>query len=232
MIAYIVKEMLRHLIIRLTLSATFVALRKKKPATEYNIKLIRMKELEILVSAALIGVSFAILTIWLVVMIKGGASALIVAAGVLLSIGLSQQIMSISIDLITVNLNAFISAWSSMVYLLSKQRPAPEWRFIENEIHPVFFYPHIVYTLPRELDEPKIGSAPLIKYVDEHKAEIDYPQAIYNDEPSLLSFAQYATEYIRDRLNVFDRLSNVQQRAGAINPVVFVALGTLIWLLS
>lgn len=38
MIVYIVKEMLRHLVVRLILSATFVVLRQRKPITEYNIK--------------------------------------------------------------------------------------------------------------------------------------------------------------------------------------------------
>jgi len=86
--------------------------------------------------------------------------------------------------------------------------------------------------MPPELDELKVSSAKIIKYADEHKTEIDYPQEIYDEEPSLLSFAQYVTEYIKDRLHVYDRLSNIQQRTGNVNPVVFIALGTLIWLLS
>ncbi|MFQ5969122.1 MAG: hypothetical protein ACE5J2_01320 [Nitrososphaerales archaeon] len=232
MIVYIVREMLRHLVLRLALSATFVVLRQKKPVTEYNVKLIKVKERDILVSAALLGISFAILTIWLVVVIKGGSSALIVAAGVLLSIGLSQQIMSIGIDAMTMSLNAFLSAWNSVLYVLSKQRTSLEWRFIESEVNQVFIYPQIVYVLPRELGEPKIASARVIRYITDHKSEVEYPHKIQNEEPSLLSFAEYSTEYIKDRLQVYNRLSNIQQRTGAINPVVFVALGTLIWLLS
>ena len=232
MIAYIVKEMLRHLVLRLVLSATFVVLRQRKPVTEYNTSLIKLKERDVLVSAASLGIFFSAVTIAFVASSKGGTNEMVVAAGVLLSIGLSQQIMSIGIDAVTTNLNGFLSSWNSVVYLLAKQRGNPEWRFIENEANQVFIYPHIVYVLPPELDELKVASAKIIKYVDEHKAEIDYPQKIYDEEPSLLSFAQHAIEYLRDRLHTYDRLSNMQQRTGNVNPVVFISLGTLIWLLS
>jgi len=232
MIAYIVKEMLRHLVVRLILSATFVVLRQRKHVTEYNIRLNKLKERDVLVSAALLGIFFSAITIAFVASIKGGMNELVVAAGVLLSIGLSQQIMSIGIDAVTTSLNGFVSSWNSVLYSLAKQKEKPEWRFIENEAHQVFIYPHIVYVLPPELDELKVASAKIIKYLDEHKAEIDYPHKVYDDEPSLLSFAQYTTEYLRDRMRVYDRLLNIQQRTGNVNPVVFIALGTLIWLLS
>jgi hypothetical protein len=232
MIAYIVKEMLRHLILRLILSATFVVLRQRKPITEYNERLTKLKERDVLVSAALLGIFFSAITIAFVASIKGGTNELVVAAGVLLSIGLSQQIMSIGIDAITTNSNGFISSWNSVLYSLAKQRAGHEWRFIENEVNQIFIYPHIVYVMPPELDELKVSSTKIIKYIDEHKSEIDYPQEIYDEEPSLLSFGQYTIEYLKDRLHIYDRLSNIQQRTGNVNPVVFISLGTLIWLLS
>ena len=233
MITYIVKEMLLHLVVRLVLSASFVALRQKRSPREYNIELIRQQEREILISAAVIGIAFGALATLLVIMIKGDDSILIVMAGVLLSIGLSQQIMSIGLDAITLSLNGFISSWNSVLNLLAKQKAKPEWRFIENETHQIFINPHIVYILPSQLDEPKPSLEKITKYLGEHKWEIEFPQAqLYHDEPSLLSFALYATEYLRDRLLVSDRLVNLQQRTGTVNPVVFVALGTLIWLLS
>lgn len=232
MIPYIVKEMLRHVIIRLVTSATFITLRHKRSATEYNIRLIKQREREFLISAAIIGIAFGILATWLVVMIKGGESILIVIAGILLAIGLSQQIMSLGLDAITLSLNGFVSSWNSVLYRFARQKPSPEWRFIENEANQVFIYPHIVYVLPPELAEQKVSSARMIQYITEHSSELEYPHKIYEEEPSLLSFAEYATEYVRERLHVYDRLSNIQQRTGTVNPVVFVALGTLIWLLS
>ena len=232
MIVYIVKEMLKHVVVRLVSTATFTTLRQKRSYTEYNMQLIKHHEREFLISAALIGIAFGILATWLVVMIKGDESILIVVAGILLAIGLSQQIMSIGLDAITLSLNGFISAWNSILFQFARQKPSPEWRFIENEASQIFIYPHIVYALPSELSGAKIGTAKIIQYLTEHSSELEYPQKIYNEEPSLLSFAQYATEYLKERLHVYDRLSNIQQRSGTVNPVVFVALGTLIWLLS
>lgn len=233
MIPYIVKEMLRHIVIRLVLGATFVALKQRRPRTEYNTLLIKQQEREILISAALIGVSFGVTTTFLVFLIKSGENFLILIAGILLSIGLSQQIMSLGIDTIATHLNAFISSWNSVINLLAKQKVNPEWRFIENETNQMFIYPHILYVLPPELDKLKPSADDVTKYVDEHRWEVEHPLAkLYHDEPSLLSFAEHAVEYLRGRLHVYDRLTTVQQRAGSINPVVFIALGTLIWLLS
>ncbi|MEM2760066.1 MAG: hypothetical protein QXU32_07315 [Nitrososphaerales archaeon] len=232
MITYIVKEMLKHVVVRLVLSATFAVLRHRRSPAEYNIRLIKQGEREFLISAAIIGISFGILTIWLVMMLKGQENILTVVAGILLSIGLSQQIMSIGLDAITLSLNGFISIWNSILFLFARQKPTPEWRFIENESSQIFIYPHIVYVLPEELSESKVGTTKLIQYITEHSSELEYPKKICDEEPSLLSFAQYAIEFIRDRLTVYDRLSNIQQRTGAVNPVVFIALGTLIWLLS
>lgn len=224
--------MLRHLVVRLITSATFVVLRQRRGATEYNTRLINLRERDVIVSAAMLGIFFSAIAIIFVAMIKGGTNGMTVAAGVLLSIGLSQQIMSIGIDAITASLNSFLTSWNSILNLLAKQRASPAWRFIENESDQVFIHPHIIYALPGELDELKVSAATIIKYVDEHKHELEYAHKIYDEEPSLISFAQYATEYIRDRLLLVDRLTNIQQRTGNVNPVVFIALGTLIWLLS
>lgn len=224
--------MLKHLVFRLVSSATFITLRQRRVSAEYNIRLIKCREREFLIAAAFIGIAFGILTTGLVVSIKGNETLIVVAAGILLAIGLSQQIMSIGLDAVTLSLNVFISTWNSILFQLARQRPSPEWRFIENEASKVFIYPHIVYSLPAELYESKIGTTRIIQYLTQNSYELDYPSKIYNEEPSLLSFAEYATEYIRDRLSIYDRLSNIQQRTGTVNPVVFIALGTLIWLLS
>ncbi|MFQ5920822.1 MAG: hypothetical protein ACE5JV_02260 [Nitrososphaerales archaeon] len=219
MIAYIVRQMLRHLVIRLVMSATFVVLRQRREATEYNSRLINLATRDVLVSAALLGIIFAAITIIFVASIKGGANVLTVAAGMLLSIGLSQQIMSIGIDAVTINLNGFLTSWNSILYLISRKRASPEWRFIENEAHQVFIHPHIVYAVPAKLDQLKVSTAQIITYVNE-------------EEPSLLSFAQHTIDHIRNRLLLYDRIAGIQQRTGNVNPVVFIALGTLLWLLS
>ncbi len=232
MIAYIVKEMLRHLVLRLVMSATFVVLRQKREVTEYDIRFINLRERDVLVSAALLGIIFSAIAIAFVASIKGGTNVMTVAAGILLAIGLSQQIMSIGIDAITRSLNGFLTCWNSVIYLLARQKTSPEWRFIENETHQVFIHPQIVYALPGELDELKVPTAKIIRYLEGHRHELEYVNHVYDEEPSLLSFAQYAVDYIRDRMLVFDRLLITQQRTGNVNPVVFVALGTLLWLLS
>ena len=73
----------------------------------------------------------------------------------------------------------------------------------------------------------------ITSYMDEHRWELGYPQTIFrHDEKSLLSFGNYAIEILRERMDVYDRLLTMQHKTGTVNPVVFVAVGTLIWLLS
>ncbi len=227
--AYIMAAMVRHIIIRIVLSTALFT--SKDSSNEYDIKLVKVREKEVIVSAVLIGIIFSSITILSVVYLKG-SNTMIIIAGILLSIGLSQQLISIGIDAIAINLNNFISSWNSILYMLSRIRKGDEWRYVENESNRIFIYPHIIYSLPKVINEPKVSSSKLIKYLEEHKDEVNYAHSIYDFEPSLLSFSQYLIEHLHNKLLLYDTLTNIQQRTGNVNPVLFIAIGTLIWLLS
>ena len=49
---------------------------------------------------------------------------------------------------------------------------------------------------------------------------------------SSLAFVQYATKQLREKVQIYDELEELQERSGGVNTVILIALGTLIWLNS
>ncbi len=225
--------MLLHLFIQLVLTANLADLLKKNHNPNYNMTLIKQKERTLIINAFVLGVSFGTLAVWLVLLIKGGESVLIVIAGILISLGLMQQVISVALDTVTISLSGFVSSWNSVLYLLAKQKSGKqEWKLLQDETEEFFVFPQIVYFLPSKIrQEPSTDM--ITRHIDERRWELAYPQTIlHHDEKSLLSFAKYAVTFLRGRLDTYNRLSAIQQRTGTVNPIVFVAVGTLIWLLS
>ena len=72
----------------------------------------------------------------------------------------------------------------------------------------------------------------LLEYLDQHKWELECQQAITDDDSSCLAFFQYATKQMREKLQIYDELEELQERSGGVNAVILIALGTLIWLIS
>lgn len=232
MAPYILKEMLQHLLARIISTIILVDLLKKREEPAYDMALIAQKERTIAVNALILGAAFGALAIWLVLVIKGSENIMIVVAGVLLSFGLMQQIVSVGLDTATMNLGRFMSSWNSILNALAKKHTTTEWQRLRDETEEIFVFPQLVHNLPRSIKENASIEA-ITSYLDEHRWELGYPQTIFrHDEKSLLSFCCYAIDVLRNRLDVYDRLLIMQQRTGTVNPVVFVAVGTLIWLLS
>ncbi len=232
MAPYILREMLQHLLNRLLSTLILFDLLKKREEPTYDMILIAQKERTIAVNAMMLGAAFGALAIWLVLVIKGSENIMIVIAGIFLSFGLVQQIVSVGLDTVTMNLGRFMSSWNSILNTLAKHRNTPEWQRLRDATEEIFVFPQIIHALPYSIKENSSVEA-VTSYLDEHRWELGYPQTIFgHDEKSLLSFSNYAIEVLRNRMDVYDRLLTMQQRTGTVNPVVFVAAGTLIWLLS
>ena len=120
--------------------------------------------------------------------------------------------------------------------LLAKNRPmvtTTDWRSIERRIELILMSRGLGYDLPVKLEGVKPESQQiLLEYLDEHKWELEYQQAITYDDPSCLAFVQYAAKQMREKLKIYDELEELQERSGGVNAVILIALGTLIWLIS
>jgi hypothetical protein len=232
MVPHMLGQMLWHLAVRLVSTAGLVDMLKLDKSSDYDLLLVSQNDRTIIANAMLLGVGFGALAIWLVISIKSGTSVLVTAAGVLISLGLVQQIMSIALDAVTTSINRYISTWNSVIYSLAKKRKTKEWSEVQDEAEEIFIFPEIYFSLPKGITKDSDESH-LVRFIAEHRWEISFPQAnFYIDEKSLISFARYGIDSLRQRLTSYDRLSTMQHRTGTVNPVLFVALGTLIWLLS
>jgi hypothetical protein len=235
-VAFIMKEMLKHLFNLLFVNALFIFLVRKrtKSGAEYNIKLIGQPTNYFRSSAAAIGISFAVIAILIVIVFD--QDVMIVIAAIFISLGAGRQIFASALDVVTTNLNTFLSSWASTLLLLAKNRlmvtTTTEWRSIESRVELILISTR-EYNLPAKIDGVKPESQQiLIEYLDEHKWELEYQQGITNDDSSCLAFAQYATKQMVEKLQIYDELEDLQERSGGVNSVILIALGTLIWLIS
>lgn len=234
-VTFIIKEMVKHLFNLLFVNALFIFLVRKrtKSGAEYNIKLIGQPTNYFRFSAAAIGISFAVIAILIVIVFDQNVR--IVIAAVFISLGAGRQIFASALDVVTTNLNAFLSSWASTLLLLAKNRlmvTTTDWRSIESRVQLILISTR-EYNLPVKLDGVKPESQQiLLEYLDEHKWELEYQQAITYDDSSCLAFAQYATKQMIEKLQIYDELEELQERSGGVNAVILIALGTLIWLIS
>ena len=160
---------------------------------------------------------------------------MVIIAAVFISLGTGRQIFASALDVVTTNLNAFLSSWTSTLLLLAKNRPmvtTTNWRSIERRIELILMSRGLGYDLPVKLDGVKPESQEILEYLDEHKWELEYQQAITDDDSSCHAFVQYATKQMREKLQIYDELEELQERSGGVNAVILIALGTLIWLIS
>ncbi|MFZ0568484.1 MAG: hypothetical protein WAM22_10810 [Nitrososphaeraceae archaeon] len=234
-VTFIIKAMVKHLVNLLFVNALFIFLVRKrtKSGAEYNIKLIGQPTNYFRSSAAAIGISFAVIAILIVIVFT--QNIMIVIAAVFISLGAGRQIFASALDVVTTNLNAFLSSWASTILLLAKNRlmvNTTEWRSIESRVQLILISTR-EYNLPTKLDGVKPESQQiLLEYLDEHKWELEYQQAITDDDSSCLVFAQYAIKQMIEKLQIYYELEELQERSGGVNAVSLIAFGTWIWLIS
>ncbi|HEX2305621.1 MAG TPA: hypothetical protein VHH33_04990 [Nitrososphaeraceae archaeon] len=235
-LAFIMKEMVKHLVnlVFVQVLIIFIVRKRTKSGAEYNIKLIGQPTNYFKISAAAIGILFWVISILIVFVFT--QNGMILIAAVFISLGTGRQIFASALDVVTTNLNAFLSSWASTLLLLAKNRmmvTTTDWRSIESRVELILISRRLEYNLPVKLDGVKPESQQiLLEYLDEHKWELEYQQAITNDDSSCLAFFHYATKQLREKLQIYDELEELQERSGGVNAVILMALGVLIWLIS
>ena len=150
-VTFVIKEMVKHLANLLFVNAIFIFLVRKgtKSGAEYNIKLIGQPTNYIKYSAAVIGISFAVIAILIVMIFT--QNLMILIAAVFISLGTGRQIFASALDVVTTNLNAFVSSWASTLLLLAKNRlmvTTTDWRSIERRVELILMSRGLGYNLP------------------------------------------------------------------------------------
>jgi hypothetical protein len=235
-LAFIMKEMVKHLVNLVFVQGLiiFSARKKRKAGAEYNIKLIGQPTNYFRISAAAIGILFWVISILIVFVFT--QNVMILIAAVFISLGTGRQVFASALDVVTTNLNGFLTSWASILLLLAKNRlmvTTTDWRSIESRVELILISRRLEYNLPAKLDGVKSESQQiLLEYLDEHKWELEYQQAITNEDSSCLAFFHYATKQLREKMQIYDELEELQERSGGVNAVILMAIGVLIWLIS
>jgi hypothetical protein len=226
---HLIAKMLGELFRRI-FSAILILFRTEQSPLKYDMKIVRTSVNEALRSATLLGLTFTGIMIILIALIQGLEKPTILLAAIFLSMGLGQQIISVVLDVVITDLRAYISNWNSVLYILARMKKSLEWRFIENEAHIIFIYPYITFSIPPKLSL-KPGVNDIVNYINCDRDDVMYPKNV-DKEVEQLVFASHALEQLKERLEVHHQLYEIEQKTGAINPILFIALGTILWLLS
>src|SRR5438105_7437088 len=154
-VTFVIKEMVKHLANLLFVNALFLFLvrKKTKSGAEYNIKLIGQPTDNFKFGAAIIGISSAVIAILIVMIFT--QNIMILIAAVFISLGTGRQIFASALDVVTTNLNAFVSSWASTLLLLAKNRlmvTTTDWRSIESRLEQILISRRLEYNLPVKLD--------------------------------------------------------------------------------
>jgi len=236
MIRYAMKKMYRHLANLVFIDSTMTLLvRFGKPSQAvkgYDMKLVNISTNDALVSAAIIGTSFAVLSVLLVYLTQHGINVWVIVAALFISFGTGRQIIAISLDTVTTSMDDFISSWASIIHLVAKNGRTPEWQSIENQVETIFTYNELERKLPAEFKAAEPDSPQIYKYIDEHKWELGYQPGVTPENHISLAFAQHAINQLMERLEKYDRLQDAQKKGGGANTVILIAIGTLIWLMA
>ena len=246
-VTFVIKEMTKHLANLLFVNGLFIFLVRKstKSGAEYNIKLIGQPTNNFKFGAAIIGLSFAVIApliglsfavIAPLIVLVFNQNVLVVIAAVFISLGTARQIFASALDVVTTNLNTFISSWASTLLLLAKNRPevsTTDWGSKATQAEMIMVSRKLEYNLPLKLD----GVIPesrqiLLEYLNEKKWELECQQAIRDDDSSCHAFYQHTAKKMREKLQIYDELEDLQERSGGVNAAILIALGTLIWLIS
>jgi hypothetical protein len=234
-VAFITIEMVKHLVNLLFVNGLFMFLihKKTKSATKYNVKLIGHPTNHYEFSAAMIGLSSVVIAILIVITFD--QNVMVIIAAVFISLGTGRQIFASALDIITTNLNSFLSSWASTLLFFAKNRQmvlTADWAKIESQVKLILISTQ-GYNPPVEPDSVKPETQYiLLEYLNEHKRELEYNQTITDNDPSCLAFAQYAIKRITQNLLIYYELEGLQEKSGGVNAVILIALGTLIWLIS
>src|SRR4249919_2809483 len=121
-VAFIMKEMVKHLVnlVFVPTLIVFLVRKRTKAGAEYNIKLIGQPTNYFNLSAAAIGILFWVISILIVIVFS--QNVMIIIAAVFISLGAGRQIFASALDVVTTNLNAFLSSWTSILHLFAKNR--------------------------------------------------------------------------------------------------------------
>ena len=235
-VTFVIKEMVKHLANLLFVNGLFIFFVRKrtKSGAEYNTKLIGQPTNYFKFGAAVIGLSFAVIAILIVMVFT--QNVMILIAAVFISLGTGRQIFASALDVVTTNLNIFNSSWVSILLLLAKNRSkvsTSDWSSKATQVEMIMVSRRLEYNLPIKLDGVTQESQQiLLEYLNENKYELECQQAIIDDDSSYLAFFQYTTKKVREKLQLYDELEDLQERSGGVNSVILIALGTLIRLIS
>ena len=208
-----------------------VLMRSKLPTPNYELSVVTSDEREVLTTASIIGGIVVAVLITTILFFQGLSRIGLLVAGIFLAFGIGQQIISVCLNVVATDVRTFISKWNTVIYSWSRIKRGPEWRLIEDHAVRIYISPFIIHIVP-DVFGLKPRSDEIEKFVRANKHEVGYSKNVGMEDTSQLSFSEHSIEYLNDRLEFHDRVYEMKEKTGVIDPILFIAIGTIVWLIS
>lgn len=211
------------------------ATRKRRP---YDLRLVEAKLGDVLGSATVVGLITTLGIFTLIVGIKFFENPTLtyqrwffIAASLFIALGVSQQLVSLAIDVVTASYRQFISKWATVVHILARFGKGGRWDEVTREVNELFTHPSILYSPSEEILATQSSREDLIQHIQEGRGEVHY-ESTSAYWPDQIFFAEHTINFLRETLMRHDQLYDIEQRIGLTNSIIFIAAGTVFWLLS
>ena len=224
--------MLRGLIVRIFFAFPIGFFRIKPADENYNKTIIKIRSKVIIRCARILAGVIWIISMYFVIIYSGINNLNTVIAGFLITIALSQQIESAAMEVSTSHIRIFISSWNTVMYIFAKRKRGERWNEIVEEAEMLWIHPQIRYSEPLERLEGKVTEQQLMKHINKDREEMNYYKEVEDNNESKIKFANHTVEYLQNKLNIHDKIYEHQQRLGTWTYVIYLAIGTLIWLVQ
>ena len=225
------KRMVGSILAGLSYAFPIVLMRSKLPMPDYELSVVTSDEKEVLTTASIIGGIVVITLVTTIFLFQGFSRIGLLVAGIFLAFGIGQQIISVCLNVVATDVRTFISKWNTVIYSWSRTKSGREWRFIEDHAVRIYISPFIIHILPDSFGL-KPSSDEIEKFVRKNKHEVEYSKTVGKEETTQLSFSAYSIDYLNDRLEFHDRVHEMKEKTGVIDPILFIAIGTIVWLIS
>ena len=234
LLSYVITSsiMIRGLIVRIFFAFPIGFFRIRPADENYSNTIIKTRSKVIIRCARILAGMIWLVLIYFIIKYAGLNNINTIIAGVLISIALSQQIESAAMEVTTTHMRIFISSWNTVLYIFAKRKRGEKWKDIVEEAEMLWIHPQIRYSEPLERLEGKLTEQQLMKHINKDREEMNYYKEVEDNNESKIKFADYAVEYLQNKLNIHDKIYEHQTRLGTWTYVIFLGIGTLIWLVE
>lgn len=233
---FVIGLMIRDIFLRTFFAQILRFFRLKNIKESYNTRAIKVTEKQAIMSARMIALITMIIIMYAVRHYAGLNNLNIVVPGILIGLGISQQMEGTALETITDHMRDCLGTWNTVLYVFAKRKRGKHWKEIIEETEMLWAHPQIrpISGFEESLRkiEGKLSEERIMKHINKDREELNYYVQVEDNNASKFQFADHALAHMRNIRDTHDNLFDIQQRIGTWTYAIYLGIGTIIWLIQ